>query len=243
MTAPILIFGARGGIGEALARRLAASGYPLVLASREPDRLGELAAETGAATVACDALDGDSIRQAVADAATDEGLAGLAYCIGSIVLKPFKGATESDFIDCYRLNTVGAALAVQAAAPALRKANGAVVLFSTVAAGQGFGNHTVIAAAKGGTEALTRSMAVDLAPDVRVNCIAPSISRTELAEKLLSNEKMAEGLAASHPLQRIGEPDDSAAMAAFLLGPDAGWITGQVFPVDGGRGALRTRGQ
>ena len=138
---------------------------------------------------------------------------------------------------------IGAALAVQAAAPALRKAQGSVVLFSTVAAGQGFGNHTVIASAKGGVEALTRSLATDLAPDIRVNCIAPSLSRTELADQLLSNERMAESLAASHPLKRIGEAADSAAMAAFLLGGESSWITGQVFPVDGGRSALRTRGQ
>nr|WP_235013447.1 SDR family oxidoreductase [Spiribacter roseus] len=138
---------------------------------------------------------------------------------------------------------MGAAIAVQAAAPALQKARGSVVMFSTVAAGQGFGNHAVIAAAKGGVEALARSLAADLAPSVRVNCIAPSISQTEIADSLLSNEKMAEALAASHPLKRVGVADDSAAMAAFLLGTDASWITGQVFPVDGGRGALRARGQ
>ncbi|QIT54881.1 SDR family oxidoreductase [Aquisalimonas sp. 2447] len=243
MNAPVLIMGARGGIGEALTRKLAAHQQPLVLSARDPDGIRGLATETGASTVACDALDAHSIRSAVETAAADNGLAGLAYCIGSIVLKPFRSATESDFIDAYRLNTVGAALAVQAAAPALRKAQGSVVLFSTVAAGQGFGNHTVIAAAKGGVEALTRSLATDLAPDIRVNCIAPSLSRTALAEQLLSNEKMAESLAASHPLKRVGEAADSAAMAAFLLGGESSWITGQVFPVDGGRGALRTRGQ
>lgn len=243
MTAPVLIMGAHGGIGEALARRLSAAGHPLVLSARDPDSVQSLAEETAAAVVACDVMDTNAIKTAVEEAATDEGLAGLAYCVGSIVLKPLKSLTESDLVDCYRLNTVGAALAVQAAAPALRKAKGSVVMFSTVAAEQGFGNHAVIAAAKGGVEALARSLATDLAPEVRVNCIAPSISQTGIAGPLLSSEPMAEALAAAHPLKRVGSPEDSAAMAAFLLSQDAGWITGQVFPVDGGRGALRPKGQ
>lgn len=243
MTAPYLIMGANGGIGEALARRLAANGQPLVLSARDPAQLQSLAADTDASTVACDVLDADSIKAAVTEAQTDEGLAGLAYCVGNIVLKPLKNLTETDLLDCYRLNTVGAALAVQAATAALQKAKGSVVLFSTVAVGQGFGNHAVIAAAKGGVEGLARSLAADLAPGVRVNCIAPSISDTGIASQLLSNEKMAEALAGSHPMKRVGQADDSAAMAAFLLSEDAGWITGQVYPVDGGRGALRARGQ
>ena len=243
MAAPVLILGAHGGIGEALARQLHQQGYSLYLTARDTASLEGLTSETGARVGACDVMQSDAIKQVVDDAAGGEGLAGLAYCVGSIVLKPLKSASEQDFMDCYRLNTVGAALAVQAAAAALKKAGGSVVLFSTVAAQQGFGNHTVIAAAKGGVEALTRSLATDLSPDVRVNCIAPSIHQTPLADKLLSSQEMADSLAAMHPLKRLGQAEDSAALAAFLLGEQSSWITGQVFPVDGGRGSLRIRGQ
>lgn len=243
MNAPVLIFGANGGIGEALARRLAAQGHELYLTARDAGSLETLASETGARVGSCDVMDSAAIKAVVEDASGDDGLGGLAYCVGSIVLKPLKAASEQDFIDCYRLNTVGAALAVQAAASALKKAHGSVVFFSTVAAEHGFGNHTVIAAAKGGVEALTRSLATDLSPDVRVNCIAPSIHQTPLAQKLLNSQEMTDSLAGMHPLKRLGESDDSASLAAFLLGPESSWITGQVMAVDGGRGNLRIRGQ
>jgi NAD(P)-dependent dehydrogenase (short-subunit alcohol dehydrogenase family) len=170
------------------------------------------------------------------------GIAALAYCVGSIVLKPLKRAQASDFIEAFQVNALGAALAVRAAEQALRRAKGSVVLFSTVAAAVGFPNHVVIATAKGAVEGLTRSLAADLAPDVRVNCIAPSLMRTPLAQALTANETVATAIAQLHPIPRLGEADDAAAMAAFLLGPEAGWITGQVFAVDGGRGTLRVKG-
>jgi NAD(P)-dependent dehydrogenase (short-subunit alcohol dehydrogenase family) len=133
-------------------------------------------------------------------------------------------------------------MAVKAAAPALKKAKGAVVLFSTVAVQQGFANHAVIASAKGAVEGLGRSLATELAPDVRVNIIAPSLTDTGIAQPMLSSDQMAKAIANLHPIPRIGEPKEVAAMAAFLLGSDAGWITGQVIGVDGGRSALRTKG-
>ncbi|HYN38859.1 MAG TPA: SDR family oxidoreductase [Rhodospirillales bacterium] len=244
MTAPFLIFGGSGGIGSALAGRLFESGLPLHIAARNASRLAQHAMALGECGYSsCDATDGASLSRAVADtSAAGGGLAGLAWCIGSIVLKPLKRTSSDDFLEAFRLNALGAALAVQAAEPALRAARGSVVLFSSVAAGSGFPNHAAIAAAKGAVEALTRSLAADLAPDVRVNCVAPSLVRTPLAVALTSSEQMAKSIAALHPLPRLGEADDIAAAAAFLLSGDSGWITGQVLPVDGGRSSVRTKG-
>ena len=241
MTAPVLIFGATGGVGAALARRLVAAGRPLHLCGRRPEAVRALADELGAPSSVCDVTDTDAVSRTVAEAA-GSGLSGLVYCPGSIVIKPLKATSADDFMTAFRLNVVGAAEAVRAGARALAANEGAVVLFSTVAAGQGFANHAAIAAAKGAVEALTRALATELAPAVRVNCIAPSLTRTPLAEPLLANAAMGKALAEQHPLRRLGEPDDIAATAAFLLDGSASWITGQVIGVDGGRSALRVRG-
>lgn len=243
MTAPVVILGANGGIGEALARRMAERGVELFLTARDADSLADLAESTGARTASLDVTDPDAIAEVLGQADTGDGIAGLAYCVGSIVLKPITSATADDYLDTFRLNTLGAVLSVKALEGGLKKAGGSVVLFSTVAVQQGFSNHTVISTAKAGVEGLTRSLAAELAPEVRVNAIAPSITETDIASTLLSSDQMAKGLANMHPRGRYGQPEDVAAMAAMLLGGDADWITGQIFAVDGGRGALRTKNQ
>jgi NAD(P)-dependent dehydrogenase (short-subunit alcohol dehydrogenase family) len=208
------------------------------LAARDPAALG---AELGAPVSTFDARDDASIAAAVADATTDAGLGGLAWCVGSIVLKPLARASADDFLDAFRLNVLGAALAVKAAQPALAKAGGAVLLFSSVAVRQGFPMHSVISAAKGGVEGLALALAAELAPSVRVNCIAPSLTRSKMAAPLLSNPAMEKAMGAMHPLGRIGTPEDAAQLGAFLLGPQASWMTGQILGVDGGRGTLRVK--
>jgi NAD(P)-dependent dehydrogenase (short-subunit alcohol dehydrogenase family) len=217
---------------------LAASGRAIHLAARDPAALG---AELGAPVSTFDARDDASIAAAVADATTDAGLGGLAWCVGSIVLKPLARASADDFLDAFRLNVLGAALAVKAAQPALAKAGGAVLLFSSVAVRQGFPMHSVISAAKGGVEGLALALAAELAPSVRVNCIAPSLTRSKMAAPLLSNPAMEKAMGAMHPLGRIGTPEDAAQLGAFLLGPQASWMTGQILGVDGGRGTLRVK--
>jgi NAD(P)-dependent dehydrogenase (short-subunit alcohol dehydrogenase family) len=240
MPGPVVIVGGTGGVGAALARRLVAEGRAVHLVARDEARLQALAAELGATWAVADVLDEAQLAAAVA--AAGGAIEGLAYCVGSIVLKPVRRVDSAAMVDAYRLNVVGALVAVREALDALKAGGGSVVLFSSIAAGQGFTNHVVIATAKGAVEALTRSLAADLSPSVRVNCIAPSLTETPLAAALTSNEAMAKSIAALHPIPRLGQAADMAAAAAFLLSPDATWITGQVLPVDGGRSTVRTKG-
>jgi NAD(P)-dependent dehydrogenase (short-subunit alcohol dehydrogenase family) len=242
MSAPVIILGATGGVGTALARRFAAEGTPLHLIARRPKPLAELAAELGASHAVADVEDAAAVAAAVRAGDTGAGFAGLVYAVGSIVLKPLKASSVADFMQAYQTNLIGAAMALQAAEKGLKAARGRVVLFSSIAAAQGFTGHSVIASAKGAVEALARSLAAEWAPLVCVNVVAPSLTRTRMATALTSNETMAQGIAALHPINRLGEAEDIAAAAAFLLSPAAGWITGQVLGVDGGRSTLRTKG-
>jgi NAD(P)-dependent dehydrogenase (short-subunit alcohol dehydrogenase family) len=236
----IVVAGATGGIGAALARRLAARGAEPFLLARDPARLAALGAELGAPWRAVDVTDAPALKAALAEAGTP--LRGLAFCIGSILLKPAGRLTEADFLDAFRLNALAAAMAVQAAMPALAAGQGSVVLFSSVAARKGFANHAAISAAKAAVEGLAVALAAELAPQVRVNCIAPSLTKTQLAEPLTRSPQMAEAIARQHPIPRLGEAEDAAALADFLLSDAAGWITGQVIGVDGGRSAVAGKG-
>jgi NAD(P)-dependent dehydrogenase (short-subunit alcohol dehydrogenase family) len=217
-------------------------------------------------------MDSAALEQAVAEAAkggADSGgaahLNGLVYAVGSIPLKPLKSTSAKDFLDAYTLNFLGGALALKAAAPALSAGataaaaaaagspaaaaspsafpTSSAVFFSTVAAQVGFPNHCAIAAAKGAVDAFVRSAAAELCGQrIRVNAIAPSLSDTPLASRMLSSDAMKKALGDAHPIARVGTAEDSAALADFLLdGAVSGWITGQVWGVDGGRAALRPK--
>lgn len=243
MAGRVLIFGASGGVGGALARRLHASGAPVFLCARDEAVLDALKAELGAPGRACDVLDSEQIAAAVEAASAEKGrLTGLAFCVGSIDLAPLRRQNREGLRRAFELNAVSALEAVRLAEPALRKGGGSVVLFSTIAVAQGFTNHVAIAAAKGAVEGLTRALAADLAPAVRVNAVAPSLMRTGIAQPITGNEPLAQAVAQLHALPRLGEADDAAAAAAYLLSPDSGWMTGQVLAVDGGRSRVRTKG-
>ncbi|XBQ15718.1 MAG: SDR family oxidoreductase [Oceanicaulis sp.] len=237
-----LIFGATGGVGEALARRLSASGETLFLTGRDEEKLRALADELGARCTTCDALDTEQIEAAVEEAASEDGLSGLAFCVGSIDLAPLRRSNRDTLRKSFELNAVSAAEALRCADPHLKKSGGAAVLFSTVAVSQGFVSHAAISMAKGAVEGLTRAVAAEWAPKARINAVAPSILDTGIAQPLLSSDKMRESLGKMHALERIGAPEDAASLAAFLLSEDAGWITGQVFTIDGGRSRVRTKG-
>jgi NAD(P)-dependent dehydrogenase (short-subunit alcohol dehydrogenase family) len=237
---PVLIFGAGGAIGSATARALAARSVPLHLAGRSHEPLAALASELGCGHTVCDVLDDNQIGTAAA--AAGPALSGLVFAVGSIQLAPLRRTGREALRGALELNAVSAAMAVRAAEGSLKAAGGAVVLFSSIAVGQGFTNHAAVSAAKGAVEGLTRALAADLAPKVRVNAIAPSLTRSGIAGPLIANPQMAEAIAGHHPIPRLGEGTDAGALAAFLVSPEAGWITGQVFHVDGGRSRVRTKG-
>lgn len=219
---PVLLVGASSGIGLALANRLVAGGSPVITAGRSDPGLGShITYDAAVEPLPIDQL--------------PDALGGMAYCPGSIDLKPLRSIKPEDLRAAFELNVVGAFSAIQACSESLKRVPGSgVVLFSTVAVSRGMPFHAVVGSAKGAVEGLARSLAAELAPIVRVNCIAPSLTRTPLAGKLLSTPDREAAGAERHPLKRVGEAQDIAAMAAFLLSREAGWITGQVVGVDGG---------
>jgi NAD(P)-dependent dehydrogenase (short-subunit alcohol dehydrogenase family) len=229
-----LILGATGSIGSSLAKKLVSDGEQVHLVGRTESTLSALASELDAPFTVCDVL-AENFSQKILDDLGNELIDGLAYCVGSIDLKPLKLSKKKDFIDCFNLNLISATEIIRAIYGKLKDSKGAVVLFSTVAAKKGFANHSIISSAKAAVEGLTVSLAAEFAPNVRVNCIAPSLTKSKMADFLLKNEKIAEGIAKLHPLKRIGEGADSANLANFLLTSKSSWITGQIIAVDGGR--------
>ncbi|MCB0667631.1 MAG: SDR family oxidoreductase [Saprospiraceae bacterium] len=169
-----------------------------------------------------------------------ESLDGLAYCPGTINLKPFSRIKPEDFVQDFELQVVGAVKIIQQVIPRLKRSSqGSIVLFSTVAVGNGYAYHTLVSTSKGGIEGLTRALAAEFAPGIRVNCIAPSLTDTPLASRLLNTEDKKKANADRHPLKRIGKPADIAQMAAFLLSDKSSWISGHILPVDGGISTLK----
>jgi NAD(P)-dependent dehydrogenase (short-subunit alcohol dehydrogenase family) len=236
-----LIYGANGGIGSAISRKLAADGHDLVLAGRNEDEIARLASELGARFAFCDVTDPGEIS-GVSEAAGDD-LAGLVYAPGTINLKPLAKLGEEDFLADFRVNALGAAQAIQSALDALKAGEGgSVLLFSSIAVQQGFAAHASVSMAKGAVEGLVRALGAELAPKVRVNAIAPSLVDTRLAEGMTGSAQMAKAIAGMHAIPRLGTPEDIAALASVLLTDAGGWISGQVIGIDGGRSTLRVKG-
>jgi 3-oxoacyl-[acyl-carrier protein] reductase len=236
MTEPknFIVVGGSSGIGFELTRRLIDDGHQVTALSRSIGQLTEL---TGIRHVPFDVTQTEFPSDGLPDK-----LCGLAYCPGTIRLRPFARLTEDEFLEDYRINLLGAVAVIKGCLNSLKKADhtAAIVLFSTVAVGTGMPFHASIASAKGAVEGLTRSLAAEFAPRIRVNAIAPSLTDTPLAKALLADESKRTAAADRHPLKRTGTPRELAEVAHFLLSDSASWITGQIISVDGGMGAVRT---
>ena len=235
MSEKYLIFGATGSVGSSLAEQLKNSGNDIHLVARNESEVKAIAEKLGCSYTVADVLEDGFVEKIKTDI---NDIKGIAYCVGSIDLKPLRMVTEADMNKCMKLNLYSAIEAIKGFQESLKKNKGSVVLFSTVAAQRGFTNHTIIASAKAAVEGLTVTLAAEFAPNIRVNCIAPSLSKSKIAEPMLKNPAIAEGIAKAHPLKRLGEGKDSAALAKFLITEESSWVTGQIIAVDGGRSKL-----
>ena len=234
MAGKILIFGASGAVGSSLAKLLNGVSKEIHLIGKSEGEVSKLAEETNSSFSIADVTASNLIEKIDSDL-KDTDIAGIAYCVGSIDLKPLNLVTKKDYLKSFDLNFFPIIEIIKKFKENLKKNKSSIVVFSTIAVKQGFPNHSIISPVKASLEGLTVSLAAELAPNVRINCIAPSLSNSKMAGRILGNAKIAEGIAEQHPLKRIGEGMDSAALAKFLLSEESSWITGQIIGVDGGR--------
>jgi len=230
----VFIVGGSSGIGLELVKVLSDNHHEIYVGSRTADTLAEISGVHHIPMdVTAETLDLETLPAT---------LQGLVYCPGTIVLKPFQRLTLDDFKQDFNINLLGAVKVIQGCIKQLRKSQtgASIVLFSTVAVKTGMAFHASVASAKAAVEGLTRSLAAEFAPRIRVNAIAPSLTDTPLAQNLLSSEEKRKASADRHPLKRVGTPQEIARSAAHLLSDAGSWITGQVVPIDGGMSSLRT---
>ena len=238
-----VILGATGGIGSELSRQLAAQGASLMLGAQNSEKLEKLANELRAQHFALDATQTGQVDRCVEQTVETYGrVDGIANCVGSVLLKPAHLTSDDEWASTIAVNLTTAFATVKAAARAMRRDGGSVVLTSSAAARVGIANHEAIAAAKGGIIGLMLSASATYSRNnIRVNCVAPGLVRTPSTERITNNETSLKVSLAMHPLGRVGEPSDVASLMVWLLDYRQAWITGQVFGVDGGLGTVHPR--
>ncbi len=231
MSKNYVVVGGSSGIGLELTKLLAGAGNEVLVLSRTNEKIQSI----------------QGVRHLEYDVTSDEipaidfeSISGFAYCPGTINLKPFHGLKPEHFLHDFHVNVVGGIKVLQSILKKLKQSDqAAIVFFSTVAVAQGMPYHSSIAASKGAIEGLTRSLAAELSPTIRVNCIAPSVTDTPLASRILSSEEKKELSGKRHALGRVGTPEEVARLASFLLSEDSSWMTGQIIGMDGGMSVVR----
>jgi NAD(P)-dependent dehydrogenase (short-subunit alcohol dehydrogenase family) len=230
----IFIVGGSSGIGLELVKVLSENRPEIYVGSRTADALTEI---PGVHHIPMDVT-----AETLDLAKLPNTLQGLVYCPGTIVLKPFQRLTIDDFKNDFNINLLGAVKVIQGCIKLLKKSpsGASIVLFSTVAVNTGMPFHASVGSAKAAVEGLTRSLAAEFAPRIRVNAVAPSLTDTPLAQNLLSSEEKRKASASRHPLKRIGSPQEIARSAAYLLSDASAWMSGQILSIDGGMSSIRT---
>lgn len=234
--ATYIIVGGTKGIGKEITSGLLSEGHHAIVFSRSDSTDFELQYPNQYTFISHDITTGP-----FEESELPEAIDGLVYCPGSINLKPIRSLNEEQFLSDFNINVLGAVRSVKSCLKGFKKSESlpSIVMFSTVAVSQGMAFHSSIAASKGAIEGLVRSLAAELAPKVRVNCIAPSLTDTDLASSILSTPERKEASNQRHPLKRYGTPADIANAALYLLSDKASWVSGQVLNIDGGLSRLR----
>lgn len=226
-----VIIGGSSGIGQQLVNILEEEGANIIATYNTHTVQDRLNVKYIKFDVKTDTLDADCFP---------EEIHGLAYCPGSINLKPFHRIKDEEFIDDFKFQVLGATKIIQLLLPKIKKSqDSSIVLFSTIAVQTGFNFHSQVAMSKGAIEGLTKSLAAELSPTVRVNAVAPSLTKTNLADRFLNTQEKIDLQSEKNPLKKIGSSRNIAEAAAYLLTPKSSWVTGQILHVDGGYSTIK----
>jgi NAD(P)-dependent dehydrogenase (short-subunit alcohol dehydrogenase family) len=242
-TRPVfVILGAYGAVGSELAKQLHLRGAELMLVGRDKEKLSELAKGLHASFRTADATNFSEVQDCLEETKQTFGrISGLANCVGSRILKPAHLLGEREWLGIISTNLTSAFVCIKYASASMLEQGGSIVLVSSAAAHLGLANHEAIAAAKAGIEGLARSAAATYARHkIRINCVAPGLLDTPMSAAITASPMQLQASVSLHPLGRIGTAVEVAQAIAWLLGPEASWVTGQVLTIDGGLSSIKS---